>query len=187
MTVYRDDVEVAAARGGENLRLRLNGIDEDDIAAGFVICSRNVPVPCVTYFDAQLQILDLLEHKVPRPTFPFSPRSCAAALALPHLLFAPRSNAAALAATRSCSWDVQHQRGVASLNQAPRCRGHLPRVTPRWPHGCGLPTVIIEYSQSCGAPCWAASCASMRCSSGVGGADPCSNRQCHPRTALGCL
>ena len=64
MTVYRDDVEVAAARGGENLRLRLNGIDEDDIAAGFVICSRNVPVPCVTYFDAQLQILDLLEHKV---------------------------------------------------------------------------------------------------------------------------
>ena len=63
-TIYRDEVEAQAARGGENLRLRLNGVDEDDIAAGFVICSRSAPVPCVTYFDAQLQILDLLEHKV---------------------------------------------------------------------------------------------------------------------------
>ncbi|KAK9905118.1 hypothetical protein WJX75_009979 [Coccomyxa subellipsoidea] len=62
-TIYRDDDEVAAALGGENLRLRLSGVDEDDIAPGFVICSRNTPVPCVTYFDAQLQILDLLEHK----------------------------------------------------------------------------------------------------------------------------
>ncbi|CAL8464442.1 g3977 [Coccomyxa elongata] len=62
-TIYRDDDEVQAALGGENLRLRLSGVDEEDIAPGFVICSRNTPVPCVTYFDAQLQILDLLEHK----------------------------------------------------------------------------------------------------------------------------
>ncbi|CAK0783525.1 hypothetical protein CVIRNUC_006724 [Coccomyxa viridis] len=63
VTIYRDEEESAAARGGENLRLRLSGIDEEDIQPGFVICSRNCPVPCVTYFDAQLQILDLLEHK----------------------------------------------------------------------------------------------------------------------------
>lgn len=55
-TIYRDDDEVQAALGGENLRLRLSGVDEDDIAPGFVICSRNTPVPCVTYFDAQLQV-----------------------------------------------------------------------------------------------------------------------------------
>ena len=54
-TVYRDDVEVAAARGGENLRLRLTGVDEDEVAGGFVLCSRSKPVPCVTYFDVQLQ------------------------------------------------------------------------------------------------------------------------------------
>ena len=54
--VYRDDVEVAAARGGENLRLRVAGVDEDDVAGGFVLCSRSKPVPCVTYFDAQLQV-----------------------------------------------------------------------------------------------------------------------------------
>ena len=60
--VYRDDVEVAAARGGENLRLRVAGVDEDDVAGGFVLCSRSKPVPCVTYFDAQLQVQGCLAH-----------------------------------------------------------------------------------------------------------------------------
>ena len=55
-SIYTDDDEVSAARGGENLRLRLAGVDEDEVAAGFVICSRKCPVPCVTYFDAQLQV-----------------------------------------------------------------------------------------------------------------------------------
>ncbi len=44
-----------AAKGGENLRLRLAGIDDDDIASGFVVCSRDAAVPAVTYFNAQLQ------------------------------------------------------------------------------------------------------------------------------------
>ena len=54
--IYRDDVEVNAAKGGENLRLRLAGVEEEEMQAGFVICSRHVPVPCVTYFQAQLQV-----------------------------------------------------------------------------------------------------------------------------------
>ena len=62
-TIYRDDDEVAAALGGENLRLRLSGVDEDDVAPGFVICSRNTPVPCVTYFDAQLQVMLIVLHE----------------------------------------------------------------------------------------------------------------------------
>ena len=61
--VYRDEVEVPAALGGENLRLRLTGVEEDDVASGFVLCSARAPAPVVSYFDAQLQILDLLEHK----------------------------------------------------------------------------------------------------------------------------
>lgn len=55
--IYRDDVEVNAAKGGENLRLRLTGVEEEEMQAGFVICSRHVPVPCVTYFQAQLQVI----------------------------------------------------------------------------------------------------------------------------------
>ena len=30
-------------------------MDEDEVAGGFVLCSRSKPVPCVTYFDVQLQ------------------------------------------------------------------------------------------------------------------------------------
>jgi translation elongation factor EF-1alpha len=55
-SIYQDDVEVNAAKGGENLRLRLTGIEEEEMQAGFVVCSRHVPVPCVTYFNAQLQV-----------------------------------------------------------------------------------------------------------------------------------
>ena len=29
--IYRDDTEVSAAKGGENLRLRLTGVDEDEM------------------------------------------------------------------------------------------------------------------------------------------------------------
>ena len=50
-------------QGRENLRIRLAGVDEDDISPGFVLCSRQLPVPAVTHFEAQLQLLDLLEHK----------------------------------------------------------------------------------------------------------------------------
>ncbi|KAL4431268.1 hypothetical protein ABPG75_006524 [Micractinium tetrahymenae] len=63
LTVYRDEVEVNAARPGENLRLRLQGVEEEDISAGFVVSSRFNPVPAVTQFEAQVVILELLDHK----------------------------------------------------------------------------------------------------------------------------
>ena len=55
-TIFCDETEVGAAKGGENLRLRLSGIDEDDVQAGFVVCDPHVVVPVVTYFEAQLQV-----------------------------------------------------------------------------------------------------------------------------------
>lgn len=55
-TIYCDETEVGAAKGGENLRLRLTGVDEDDVQPGFVVCDPNVVVPVVTYFEAQLQV-----------------------------------------------------------------------------------------------------------------------------------
>lgn len=61
--IWRDEEEVNAARPGENLRLRLQGIEEDEISAGFVVCSKFNPVPVVTQFEAQIAILELLEHK----------------------------------------------------------------------------------------------------------------------------
>lgn len=55
-TIYRDDVEVSVAKGGENLKLRLGGIEDGEIQQGFVICTKSNPVPCVKRFKAQLQV-----------------------------------------------------------------------------------------------------------------------------------
>ena len=55
--IFCDETEVGAARGGENLRLRLAGVDEEDIQSGFVVCDPCVAVPVVSYFQAQLQVL----------------------------------------------------------------------------------------------------------------------------------
>jgi peptide chain release factor subunit 3 len=60
-TIFCDETEVGAAKGGENLRLRLSGIDEDDVQAGFVVCDPHVVVPVVTYFEAQLQVTILCD------------------------------------------------------------------------------------------------------------------------------
>ena len=61
--IYRDADEIAAARPGENIRLRLTGVEEEEVQAGFVICSVLHPVPVVLEFDALLSVLELLEHK----------------------------------------------------------------------------------------------------------------------------
>ena len=61
--LFRDADETAVARPGENLRVRVTGVEEEDVAAGFVLCSAVTPVPVVTEFDALLSILELLEHK----------------------------------------------------------------------------------------------------------------------------
>lgn len=63
IAVYRDEVEVNAARPGENLRLRVQGVEEEDISAGFVLSSRFNPVPTVTQFECQIVVMELLEHK----------------------------------------------------------------------------------------------------------------------------
>ena len=60
--IYRDEKECMATRSGENLRLRISGAEENDISPGFVISSIKNPVPMVTQFEAQLMIVELLEH-----------------------------------------------------------------------------------------------------------------------------
>ncbi len=61
--IFRDADEIGAARPGENIRLRLTGVEEEDVSAGFVLCPPAAPVPVVTEFDATLSVLELLEHK----------------------------------------------------------------------------------------------------------------------------
>lgn len=67
----RDVVEVAAiynemedevnqALCGDNVRIRLRGVDDEDISPGFVLTSPQAPIHAVRQFEAQLAIL---EHK----------------------------------------------------------------------------------------------------------------------------
>eukprot|EP00898_Chlorokybus_atmophyticus_P003799 jgi/Chlat1/441/Chrsp103S01013 len=63
ITVYRDSDEVNMCRPGENVRLRVSGIEEDDVSSGFVLSSVERSVKPATQMDVQLAILELLEHK----------------------------------------------------------------------------------------------------------------------------
>ena len=50
--------EVNAAMCGDNVRIRLRGVDDEDINPGFVLTSPSAPVHSVRQFEAQLAILD---------------------------------------------------------------------------------------------------------------------------------
>ncbi|POS84169.1 elongation factor Tu GTP binding domain-containing protein, partial [Erysiphe pulchra] len=51
--------EVTVGQCGDQVRLRLRGIEEEDILPGFVLCSPKRPVHCVSAFEAQIRVLEL--------------------------------------------------------------------------------------------------------------------------------
>ena len=51
--------EIEAARAGDQVRIRLRNVEEEDIMPGFVLCAPNRPVHCVRAFEAQVVFLDL--------------------------------------------------------------------------------------------------------------------------------
>ncbi|CEP10714.1 hypothetical protein [Parasitella parasitica] len=50
--------EIEQAMCGDNIRMRLKGVEEEDVMPGFVICSKKNPVRTTNQFEAQLAILD---------------------------------------------------------------------------------------------------------------------------------
>ena len=57
--IYNEmDEEIQSAICGDNVRLRIRGVEDDDISPGFVLTSPNKPVHAVRQFEAQLAILD---------------------------------------------------------------------------------------------------------------------------------
>ncbi|KAL4979058.1 P-loop containing nucleoside triphosphate hydrolase protein [Aspergillus desertorum] len=51
--------EIATASCGDQVRMRLRGVEEEDLLPGFVMCSPKRPVHCVSAFEAKIRILDL--------------------------------------------------------------------------------------------------------------------------------
>lgn len=51
--------EIPTATCGDQVRMRLRGVEEDDILPGFVLCSPKRPVHTVSAFEAKIRILEL--------------------------------------------------------------------------------------------------------------------------------
>lgn len=58
--LWRDEDEVNRVRCGENIKVKLRGVDEADVNPGFVLCDPTTPCKTGRVFDAQVAIL---EHK----------------------------------------------------------------------------------------------------------------------------
>ncbi|KZS98014.1 hypothetical protein SISNIDRAFT_436799 [Sistotremastrum niveocremeum HHB9708] len=60
VTAIYDELEQEANQAlcGDNVRIRLRGVDDEDISTGFVLSSPSSPVHAVSKFEAQLAILD---------------------------------------------------------------------------------------------------------------------------------
>lgn len=58
--LWSDDEEVTSVSPGENVKIKLKGIEEEDVSLGFVLCDSTNPITTGRVFDAQVVIL---EHK----------------------------------------------------------------------------------------------------------------------------
>ncbi|XP_046959652.1 eukaryotic peptide chain release factor GTP-binding subunit ERF3A isoform X1 [Vanessa cardui] len=58
--LWSDDIEVTSIGPGENVKVKLKGIEEEDVSPGFVLCDIAEPITTGKVFDAQVVIL---EHK----------------------------------------------------------------------------------------------------------------------------
>jgi len=63
LSIYIEDTEVNYALPGENVRLKLKDVEEDQIHRGFVLSSVVDPCPVVAEFEADVLIVELLEHR----------------------------------------------------------------------------------------------------------------------------
>jgi peptide chain release factor subunit 3 len=54
---------VKYAKPGENVQVQVNVADDDQIQRGYVLCHRDSMMPVTEIFEAEMEILDLLEYK----------------------------------------------------------------------------------------------------------------------------
>jgi len=54
---------VKYAAPGENVQIRLNVADDDQIQRGYVLCHRDQMMPVTEIFEAEMEILELLDYK----------------------------------------------------------------------------------------------------------------------------
>ena len=60
LSIFMEELEILGARSGDNIRLRLKNVEEEDVTSGSVLCFPSNPIHTVSSFEAQLVIM---EHK----------------------------------------------------------------------------------------------------------------------------
>ena len=63
LAIYIEDTEVTYANPGESVRLKLKNVEEDQIHRGFVLSEALHPCPVVSEFEADVLIVELLDHR----------------------------------------------------------------------------------------------------------------------------
>ena len=53
--LWSDEIEVTRVECGENVKVKLKGVEETDISQGFVLCDPNNPIKSCRIFDAQVR------------------------------------------------------------------------------------------------------------------------------------
>merc|ERR1712226_9237 len=56
--IWSDDIEVTKVGCGENVKVKLKGVDESGVTPGFVLCDPTNPIKSCRIFDAQVVVLD---------------------------------------------------------------------------------------------------------------------------------
>ncbi len=54
--LWSDDIEVTKVMCGENVKVKMKGVEEADISPGFVLCDPNNPIKSCKTFDAQVRV-----------------------------------------------------------------------------------------------------------------------------------
>ena len=55
--LWSDDIEVTKVVSGENIKVKVKGIEEADVTPGFVLCDPTNPIKSCKTFDAQVGVL----------------------------------------------------------------------------------------------------------------------------------
>lgn len=56
--LWSDDIEVISVASGENVKIKIKGIDDDKVSLGFVLCDIHEPITTGKLFDAQVSIVE---------------------------------------------------------------------------------------------------------------------------------
>lgn len=59
LAIYIEEMEMKTARSGDNVRLRLRGVEEEEVSTGFVVCDPQHPVRTTNCFQAQLFVREI--------------------------------------------------------------------------------------------------------------------------------